>query len=203
MAGVPIIAIDSYVRCGTTDAADAQVIEHLLAEAALAADLGARAVRVFPGAAAPAQDELIIARLRTAASRLPAGVEIWLETHDSHRTGRDAARVLRRLDHERVRAIWDVAHPVAAGEAWADTLAQLRPYLAHVQIKDEDRARSPVALGTGVLPLAEILRALQEEPYDGWLSLEWEKKWHPEAAELEPTLVAGKDWLGALGLLDG
>lgn len=203
LAGVAILAIDSYVRCGTTDAADEQVIRQLLAEAELAADLGAQAVRVFPGAAGPGQDEMIIARLAEAAAQLPSGVEIWLETHDSHRTGRDVSRVLATVDDRRVRAIWDVAHPIAAGEALPDTLAHLRPHLAHVQIKDEDSARSPVALGTGVLPLAEILRALQREPYDGWLSLEWEKKWHPEAAELEPTLVAGRKWLTALGISAG
>ena len=38
------------------------------------------------------------------------------------------------------------------------------------------------------MPLANTLTALKYSEYDGFLSIEWEKKWHPELAEPEVAL---------------
>jgi len=35
------------------------------------------------------------------------------------------------------------------------------------------------------LPIGEVVRVLAEHGYDGYLSFEWEKMWHPELAEPE------------------
>lgn len=35
-------------------------------------------------------------------------------------------------------------------------------------------------MGEGVLPCAEITRLLEENCFEGYLSLEWEKMWIPE-----------------------
>ncbi|MFD0823604.1 nitrate- and nitrite sensing domain-containing protein, partial [Micromonospora zhanjiangensis] len=67
---------------------------------------------------------------------LPAGVTVLLETHDSHPRGADVARILRAVDHPRVRAGWDLLHPWRHGEPVTATAAILRPWLAHVQLKD-------------------------------------------------------------------
>jgi sugar phosphate isomerase/epimerase len=40
-------------------------------------------------------------------------------------------------------------------------------------------------LGGGDLPVPSILSTLHNRNYNGWLSVEWEKKWHPEIAEPE------------------
>ena len=45
--------------------------------------------------------------------------------------------------------------------------------------EDERKVRSRV-VGEGVLPWDRILRALAESGYDGWLSLEYERRWHPQ-----------------------
>ncbi len=42
-----------------------------------------------------------------------------------------------------------------------------------------------VLLGEGEVPVREGLRVLQDHGYRGWLTVEWEKKWHPEIAEPE------------------
>jgi len=45
-----------------------------------------------------------------------------------------------------------------------------------------------VALGEGEVPVRESLAALAAVGYDGWLTVEWEKRWHPELAEPEVAL---------------
>ena len=35
-------------------------------------------------------------------------------------------------------------------------------------------------MGEGVIPWPEILRAVKARGYDGWLSLEYERRWHPD-----------------------
>jgi sugar phosphate isomerase/epimerase len=199
--GLEVLCIASYVRVAA-EGDDDSCIADALAHAQLAADFGARAVRVFPGAAAdgPDADALAARRLGAIAARLPDGVEIWLETHDSHPRGVDVARVLSAVDHPRVRAIWDVLHPWRAGEALTLSAATLYPYLAHVQVKDVASAedRTPVPLGAGSVPLADVLALLRRENYDGWLSLEWESKWHPAAGPLPEALATSRAYLATV-----
>ena len=57
-----------------------------------------------------------------------------------------------------------------------------------------------VALGEGEVPVRESLAALGAAGYDGWLTVEWEKRWHPELAEPEVALPREREtlarWLG-------
>jgi sugar phosphate isomerase/epimerase len=197
--GLTTLCVASYVKIASGQLSDEQCVADLLAEVGLAADLGARAVRVFPGGDDEHADARAVRRLRTAAPRLPSGVEIWLETHDSHARGEDLRRVLSQVEDPRIRAIWDVRHPWAAGESVSETARVLAPWLAHVQLKDSADAadRTPLLLGTGTVPLREILSTLEASGYNGWYSLEWERKWHLEIVPLEQALVAGRDWLGS------
>ncbi|WP_412538795.1 sugar phosphate isomerase/epimerase family protein [Longispora sp. K20-0274] len=198
LSGVTPLCLASYVKVAAAGDDDACVAD-ALAHARLAADLDIRAVRVFPGAEAPGPgaDDTAVRRLSAIAHALPAGVEIWLETHDSHPRGTDVARVLERVDDPRVSAIWDLLHPWRAGETVRETLAALRPYLAHVQLKDVAGADdlTPLPLGTGVVPLAAALDLLAGTGYAGWYSLEWESKWHPGAGPLAGALTASRTWL--------
>lgn len=49
-----------------------------------------------------------------------------------------------------------------------------------------------VLMGEGDVPVLEILRRLKQMGYGGYLSLEWEKGWHPE---LEPPEIAIPDYI--------
>lgn len=192
LGGVERICLATYVTLDSADATDAVVLEGIRAEAELARDLGFTAIRVFAGGD---DDVAIVRRLRTAAGC--SGVDIWLETHDSHSTGLSVARVLDAVDDERVGAIWDIAHPWAAGEPVTTTAALLAPWLRHVQIKDVSSRRDPLPVlpGTGVLPLGDVLTQLDARGYDGYLGLEWELRWHPELPPLAEALSAADSWL--------
>jgi sugar phosphate isomerase/epimerase len=197
--GVPVLCIASYVKVAVPgDSCVADAVAH----AHLARDLGAQAVRVFPGAPQPGaeSDAVAVRNLVAIADRMPDGVEIWLETHDSHPRGSDIARILGAVGHPRVRAIWDVLHPWRCDEPLTVTAAALHPYLAHVQVKDVADAadRIPLPLGAGSVPLGDVLALLRQQDYDGWLSLEWESKWHPAAGPLPEALALSRAYLLSL-----
>ncbi|EFL25954.1 LOW QUALITY PROTEIN: AP endonuclease, family 2, partial [Streptomyces himastatinicus ATCC 53653] len=189
------------VRAGRGGGPDEPVLSGLRELLALAHDLGAANVRVFPGGGDrdPAEaDASAAARLGDAAPyATELGVRLLLETHDSHRTGADAARVIGPVGHGSVGAIWDVMHPWLGGEDPATSYAALSPYLGYVQVKDIASAEdtTPLALGAGVLPLTECVELLSREGWDGWLCWEYEKRWYPQAQELPPLLAPGRDHL--------
>lgn len=203
-AGLEILAVNSYVKlCAVEE-------QPLEAHLELAADLGARGVRVFPGDDVPepgnptlgdaagdspsAGEIRALDRVTTAST----DVRILLETHDSHSAGAKMAALCKLLDSEapghNAKVIWDSAHTWSHGETPAEAFELLKPWIDFVQIKDEDSAQfKPVAIGTGAYPIAELLQVLQDSDY--WLSLEWELKWHPHLPPLEEALPATWAWL--------
>jgi sugar phosphate isomerase/epimerase len=76
-------------------------------------------------------------------------------------------------------------------------LRRLNGRIWHVQVKDAVRRGGPgeddwqlVPLGYGEVPVEEVLSMLPEVGYQGWVSLEFEKRWHPELAPPEHALPA-------------
>ncbi|MDN3293812.1 sugar phosphate isomerase/epimerase family protein [Streptomyces ficellus] len=199
-AGVEILTVAGYAR--VAEAGDDEgVYEELHGLLYLAADLGASYVRVFPGGGEqdPAETDATAARRLGVAAEIAADldVRILVETHDSHRTGADVARIVGAVGHKNVGALWDVMHPWLAGEDPVATHAVLAPYLGYVQVKDiaSTQDTTPVALGAGVLPLAECLSLLRGQ---GWACWEYEKRWYPQAADLPPLLASGLEHLRGL-----
>ncbi|MFG2892768.1 sugar phosphate isomerase/epimerase family protein [Streptomyces sp. NPDC048248] len=213
-AGVQVLALAGYeqVAVAAHGEADEEKLANELTELVLlAADLGAPFVRVFPGAGdrPAAEAEADAARRLGAVAPLAAdrGVRVLLETHDSHRTGADAARILGPVGHGSIGALWDVLHSWLGGEDPVDTHAALAPHLGYIQVKDVASAEdtTPLPLGAGRLPLASVLATLGEGPAgaDGqetgsWLCWEYEKRWYPEAQDLAPLLAPGRAHLQRL-----
>jgi sugar phosphate isomerase/epimerase len=200
-AGVQILGLAGYARVAAADVDEDQLRQELEELLSLARDLGAPFIRVFPGGGdqpADAADTVAARRLAAAAEVAAAfGVRILLETHDSHRTGRAAARVLGPVGHQHVGALWDVMHTWLGGEPPVTTHGILAPQLGYVQVKDIASAEDtrPLALGSGVLPLGECLALLDD---DSWVCWEYEKRWYPEVAELPTLLAAGRVYLEGL-----
>lgn len=152
-AGVEVLGLAGYARVaapGDDDAVLAEIRELL----ELARDLGAPFIRVFPGGDAEQSveeaDATAARRLGTAAEwGADLGVRVLLETHDSHRTGADALRVLGPVGHRQAGALWDVMHTWLGGEQPSETLAALGPYLGYVQVKDIASAADTTPLPLG------------------------------------------------------
>ncbi|CAL9445152.1 sugar phosphate isomerase/epimerase family protein [Streptomyces sp. enrichment culture] len=203
-AGLDVLGVAGYARVAAPGD-DGPVLAEVRALVDLAGDIGAPFVRVLPGGGdeqgAEEADATAARRLGTAARyAADRGVRILLETHDSHHTGADAMRVLGLVGHRHVGALWDVMHTWLGGEQPVDSFAALSPHLGYVQVKDIASAEdpAPVALGAGVLPLADVVEVLSRHEWDGWLCWEYEQRWYADAAPLPGLLTPGREHLSRL-----
>jgi sugar phosphate isomerase/epimerase len=171
---------------------------------ALAGDLGCPMIRVFGGNLAPGQllTEGIaniaesLNQLAPAAER--AGVAVVLETHDAMSAGQAVHDVLASVPSRAVAALWDSHHPYRMGETVEQTWELIGPRTRHVHVKDARRQGDGwqlLPLGDGEVPVRAMLATLHRHGWDGWVSLEWEKKWHPELADPEQAFPQHADLL--------
>ena len=199
-AGLPIVAVDSSIRLTSDDDPGPQLRRFL----ELASDWEAPLVRVFGGALAAdraeRQDQLraaarVLESIVPLARRL--GVAIGVETHDDFSASSVVAELLALFDSEGadpqwVGAVWDSHHPYRVGEAPAEVYANLGRRILLAQVKDARRKPDGdwelVLLGEGEVPVREMLGLLAAGGYRNWISVEWEKRWHPEIAEPEIAL---------------
>jgi len=203
-AGLPIVAVDSSVRVAAAPDAKA-ALDELKTFLELAGEWESPVVRVFGGEwdagrsrpHAIAQARHVLGEAATAAQ--PLGVAIALETHDRFSSTTLVAEVLDDLPPA-AAAIWDVGHPHRVGDSPAEVLRLLHGRIAHVHIKDCRREADSdewqlTLLGEGEVPVRACIDALDKAGYGGWLSVEWEKRWHPELAEPEVALPQFADIL--------
>ena len=128
--------------------------------------------------------------------------QVLLETHDDWATSGEVRELLSDFPPEQIGVLWDIEHPYRRGEHPSDT-ASLAKYIRHVHIKDSVRDSGPSIprlLGEGELPLEDVIKALRRIGYDGWICLETEKRWHPQAApEPEESLPQFASWMRSTG----
>ena len=210
-AGLPVVAVDSSIRL-TGDDPGPDLRRFLQ----LASDWDAPLVRVFGGDLdpPPARQDRLRAAARVLEQAVPLaarlGVAIGVETHDAFSASSAVAELLALLaadgvPPDLVGAVWDSHHPHRAGETPAEVHANLGPAILLAQVKDARRAAGGdwqlVLLGAGEVPVREMLDLLQAAGYPHWISVEWEKRWHPEIAEPEVALPQHlallSEWLGS------
>jgi len=170
----------------------------------LARELGAPYVRVFGGDAAEGESREEC--LRRAAEKLSQlgklaaerGVRALLETHDAFSTGAEVAELLDAVSEQGTGALWDLHHPVRMGEPVEETARLLGSRTYHTHVKDSKEGRGYTLLGEGDIPLADLVTALHRAGYQGYLSLEWERAWHPELARPEVAFPQAGRYLGNL-----
>ena len=127
------------------------------------------------------------------ARRSPGGVRVALETHGDFARGQSAAEIIKLANHPNVALVWDVANSVAAGNSIEEAAPEVGPYLAHVHLRDARPVKGqehwlPVLAGYGAVLFTAAVKALRGLEYDGYISFEWEKYWHPEIEEPEVAL---------------
>jgi fatty-acyl-CoA synthase len=188
---VPLACFDTSVKLATAFG------EGLAAALELAALWGAPLVRVFGGELddSVSRDEALdriadeLAPLLERADEL--GVGVALETHDSFSTSASVDELLRRVEHARLGALWDIDHTNRMGESPLEVVRVLGDRIVHVHVDDARRVDDGwelVLLGEGDVPWRESMSELRAAGYEGWVSVEWEKRWHPELAEPEVAL---------------
>jgi sugar phosphate isomerase/epimerase len=127
--------------------------------------------------------------------------DLMVETHDSLVTT-DAIRRFRAVAPG-AAVLWDAHHTWRkGGEDPAATWEAIRDAVVHVHVKDSipvPSARHPftyVLPGDGGFPIQRLLAAISATGFEGCVSLEWERLWHPYLPPLEEALrmAASRRW---------
>jgi sugar phosphate isomerase/epimerase len=130
-------------------------------------------------------------------------ITVLLETHGDFSPSNVVAEVVRLVESEAFGVLWDINNPYkyGDGESMSHTFEVLGPHVKHTHIKDTSGrgANEQIRLaGHGDIPIKECLTILQEHNYQGWISFEWEKKWHPSIEEPEIALPQFISYLSKL-----
>lgn len=162
----------------------------------LARGLGCRYIRVLGdewGQPNPETDEnLVRQRLYALAPEAgSAGVVLLVESNGVWAQSKKLKQLIEDVNSPAVQVLWDLHHPFRFfGEAPEETYGNLGLYIRHVHVKDSvmtDGALVYKMLTYGDLPLVAMLSLLKRGGYDGFLSMEWVKRWN---ADLEEPGVA-------------
>ena len=194
-SGLATACLDTSCRFDSRDILERKKwIDEGIRMAELAAQLGAPAIRVFGdriqlGANREETVTWICDSLNSLAEKLRgSGIEVWIETHGDFAAAADGEAILSACPG--VQIIWDpVCAIIERDERPLQNGLALRRWIRHVHIKDlrnENGSWTPVLTGDGTMALSEIRTVLETTRYRGFLSFEWEKRWHPsiEAAEI-------------------
>ena len=173
----------------------------LAAEIILSANVGRPWIRVFGGKipdGMPFEKALVesasqLRRYGDIATR--HGVMVVVETHDDWCASERIAALMDKAAHPSTAVVWDVHHPWRiTGESPQQTWKTIGHHVRYVHLKDaKGNPGGPQQLcltGEGNVPVKEALEVLKSHNYDGWLTLEWEKRWHPELASADEALPA-------------
>lgn len=201
-SGVRIVALDtSFKLIGSTEADRAALAAFLpWAEA-----LGCVRLRVFDGGVPGGGNDLApafatLAWWRDERSRHGWLSQLMVETHDALTTTPAILEFAREAPDCGV--LWDTHHTwKKGGEDPLATWAAIKERVVHVHVKDSvsrPSARHPftyVLPGEGEFPMGPIAAVLQRE-FNGTVSLEWEKQWHPYLPSVDEALrvAAERGW---------
>jgi glucosamine-6-phosphate deaminase len=219
-AGLAVSCVDTRSFFHDPDpSARAQARDEARRSLELAAQLGAPGIRVFGDRVQPGADRaatrgwIAEAMQALAEDGERTGTSVWIESHGDFARATDTLSILELVPSRAAGVVWDPANAFeAAGEEPAEGPRVLGGRIRHVHLKDLSPARAadggpawkPALAGEGQFPAADVLALLRRSGYDGYVSFEWEKRWHPSIEEPEVALPHFARWAsGVLRRLEG
>ena len=186
-----------------------EYVERLRHWICLAHDLHVPIVRVFGGTPAmplcpprsTIERRVVEALCQVVLEAEEAIVTVALETHDAFGSAHSVASVLKQVRSPFIGAVWNSQHPHCSGESVEEVCRLLGEDIALVHVKDAQHIDhhgerwQATLLGEGELPVREQLYALQQMGYQGYISVKWGKKWHPDLPGPEIALPQHIRWL--------
>lgn len=158
----------------------------------LASRLGTPFIRILadlePYPMGEVDDEVVFAALqRLIPIAEEKGVTLLIETNGVYCDTARLRTLLDRLASDTVAALWDTHHPCRfGGESPGKTVHNLGAYIKYAHIKDSIMDNGAVhyrMMGEGDMPIDEMMRALRSINYEGFVSLEWVKRWAPDLSD--------------------
>lgn len=166
-----------------------EILDKAVSYLELASALGAPYIRVL-GDTNPAPDdttdeETVFENLqKLIPTAKKCSVTMLIETNGIFADSRRLRALIERIDSPFVQVLWDLNHPVRYfAETPAETWENIGAHVRHIHVKDSVMDKGHMQykmLGYGDLPIREALHLLKENGFDGYLSLEWTKRWQEE-----------------------
>lgn len=158
----------------------------------LASKLGTKYVRVLGDANPQPGSGVDVEAVREGLCELALyasgrNVEILVETNGVFANSERIAGLITSVDSKNIGVLWDVHHPFRFyGESIDFTYGNLKDYIKFVHVKDSVAEGGKVSYkmtGHGDVPVRAAIKALLDGGYDGFVSLEWVKRWCLELEE--------------------
>ena len=115
------------------------------------------------------------------------GVTLLVETNGVYTNTARLRKLLNQIESDNIGALWDLHHPYRyAGETPEETVQNLGAYIKYTHAKDsvvENGKTVYKIMGEGDLPMDAIMRALRSINYEGYVSLEWLKRYAPDLSD--------------------
>ncbi|MDR0805126.1 MAG: AMP-binding protein, partial [Oscillospiraceae bacterium] len=186
--GIKIPCISSSACLSNAENADesyTEVIENI----ALANKLGVKYVRILGDLnpkPTPNFDDTAEANVIAALSKLlpiaaADDVTLLIETNGAYSDTARLKKLVQTIGADNLGVLWDIHHPYRYnGEDAETTLGNIGAYVKFVHVKDSVMVGGEPEYrlcGEGDLPLDKFFAALDGINYDGYVSLEWVKRW--------------------------
>ena len=201
--GLETCALDASVQMALGPGEERQkAVQEVLEMLEVARALDAGFLRVFIGKYPPQTPDATAIRwvadgLAEALPKASAlGIGIALEVHSFEGRGKNVngtsdstlcRQVVEACASPSLGILWDVGNPYLEEEPLSETWGNVKGHLLYLHVKDQKRladgAWKYVLNGEGDVDLARMAALLRGQRFTGWLSYEWEKKWHPELAD--------------------
>lgn len=169
------------------------------------AECGIPMMRIFGNEVHPETEETQLSQIAEYFEKLSheaekVNVKVLLEVHGNLTTIERLRYVAERVQSPAFGIIWDVGHThTNYGMQFETFYRALKPWICHIHMKDAIHENGKLhhlcPIGEGHLPLREMVAMLEADGYQGYYSLEWEKRWHPELDEPEVAFPAYAAWM--------
>ena len=189
---VPCLSTGALLVSATEEAARKHLAE-VKAYVRLCETFGTRFLRVFGGKLGDmSRSEAIRHAARNlknmATVAADHGITVLVETHDDWLDCRYMKALMETADSDAAGILWDIHHPYRhLGEPPQVTWEETGRWISGTHWKDSvpkpgaaKGAHTLCLSGHGDIPYRETLNVLKNGGYDGYLTFEWEKAWHPD-----------------------
>lgn len=197
---IPCLTSGICVReYGTDSAEDERMRNDAEAYVRTAKEFGIKYIRILGDKDVMPQGEVDDARVENAlkdfiaCSAAEGDAVFLLETNGVYGDTKRLAKIVEKIGDDRLAVLWDIHHPYRFfGEKIEDSYNNIAPFIKHVHVKDsvvleENRAVRYKMTGKGDIPVEDAVNILLRNSFDGFVSLEWVKRW---CADLEaPGIV--------------
>lgn len=197
-ANLAISCFSSSIKVFTKTGEDqANNIAEAESYAKLCKAFGTKFIRVFGGPigdADRAEATILAGRNLKELARLvaPYGIKLIIETHDDWTDSSYMKALIEEAKEDNIAVLWDTHHPIRTLKEMPETTWKaLGKWIEYTHWKDSYKDESNkkghtyCLMGKGEMPISDIYSVLKKNNYNGYFTLEWEKKWHPAIEEPE------------------